>query len=111
MRTFTCAPASSGQTEGSACTGAKKACVGCVVSVVIFMTPTCQTAFVRFIHVRSRERVLQEPESSAQDVWVSAAGTAFSRWTTEATVMQEFKQYGHYMQPRIHKMIQEVRAS
>ena len=22
--------------------------------------------------------------------------------------MQEFKQYGHYMQPRIHKMIQEV---
>jgi len=23
--------------------------------------------------------------------------------------MQEFKQYGHYMQPRIHKMIQEVR--
>ena len=25
--------------------------------------------------------------------------------------MQEFKQYGHYMQPRIHKMIQEVRAS
>lgn len=37
-----------------------------------------------------------------------AAGTAFSRWSTEATVMQEFKQYGHYMQPRIHKMIQEV---
>ncbi len=25
--------------------------------------------------------------------------------------MQEFKQYGHYMQPRIHKMIQEARAS
>lgn len=23
--------------------------------------------------------------------------------------MQEFKQYGHYMQPRIHKMVQEVR--
>ena len=22
--------------------------------------------------------------------------------------MQEFKQYGHYMQPRIHKMVQEV---
>ena len=36
------------------------------------------------------------------------AGLAFSRWTTEATVMQEFKQYGHYMQPRIHKMVQEV---
>ena len=38
------------------------------------------------------------------------AGLAFSRWTTEATVMQEFKQYGHYMQPRIHKMVQEVCA-
>lgn len=37
-----------------------------------------------------------------------SAGIAFSRWSTEATVMLEFKQYGHYMQPRIHKMIQEV---
>lgn len=24
--------------------------------------------------------------------------------------MQEFRQYPHYMQPRIHKMMQEVRA-
>ena len=46
---------------------------------------------------------------SGEPLWVYAAGTAFSRWTTEATVMQEFKQYGHYMQPRIHKMVQEVR--
>ena len=43
-----------------------------------------------------------------QDGDLFPAGLAFSRWTTEATVMQEFKQYGHYMQPRIHKMVQEV---
>ncbi len=35
-------------------------------------------------------------------------GISFSRWSTEATTMEEFRQYPHYMQPRIHKMMQEV---
>jgi hypothetical protein len=37
-------------------------------------------------------------------------GISYSRWSTEATTMEEFRQYPHYMQPRIHKMMQEVRA-
>ncbi|BDA44911.1 probable broad substrate specificity ATP-binding cassette transporter at N-terminal half [Coccomyxa sp. Obi] len=35
-------------------------------------------------------------------------GISFSRWSTEATTMEEFRQYPHYMQPRIHKMMQEI---
>ena len=52
--------------------------------------------------------VSQDRTRQRQDAVLLSAGLAFSRWTTEATVMQEFKQYGHYMQPRIHKMVQEV---
>ncbi|KAK9908170.1 hypothetical protein WJX75_003729 [Coccomyxa subellipsoidea] len=35
-------------------------------------------------------------------------GISYSRWSTEATTMEEFRQYPHYMQPRIHKMMQEI---
>ena len=38
------------------------------------------------------------------------AGISFSRWSTEATCMQEFRRYAHYMQPRIHHMIAEARS-
>ena len=56
----------------------------------------------------SHMAVAQGRTRQRQDGDLLPAGLAFSRWTTEATVMQEFKQYGHYMQPRIHKMVQEV---
>ncbi len=36
------------------------------------------------------------------------AGLGFSRWATEAMLVEEFKRYDYYMQPRIHLIMSEV---
>ena len=36
------------------------------------------------------------------------AGLGFSRWATEAMLIEEFKRYDYYMQPRIHLIMSEV---
>lgn len=40
---------------------------------------------------------------------VGSAALGFSRWATEAMLVEEFKRYDYYMQPRIHLIMAEVR--
>ena len=42
---------------------------------------------------------------------VCATGLGFSRWATEAMLVEEFKRYDYYMQPRIHLIMAEVSSS